>query len=284
MALQSRTPRRLRGVHADHRTKSGRGRTPGRPEPWASYLLRPKWRQIRGWTVHSTNDTLGTFLRFLTPSHSRRQSSNENISPSVLNRLIKEVKEYSKNPVADIVLHVNEENVTDIRAEISGPAQTPFEGGWFKLKLVFGPDFPQAPPKGFITTPIFHPNIAKNGEICVNTLKKDWKSDCKLSHILMVIRCLLIEPNPESALNEEAGRMFMEDYEEYHKRARLMCSIHGVKDTSSLGCYVAVGVPEGACGGGAVDGDASKAAKMTPASTAAAAKLKQDKKRSLKRL
>jgi hypothetical protein len=49
------------------------------------------------------------------------QNTNENISPSVLNRLIKEVKEYSKNPVADIVLHVNEENVTDIRAEISGP-------------------------------------------------------------------------------------------------------------------------------------------------------------------
>eukprot|EP00284_Hemiselmis_tepida_P018544 CAMPEP_0174930068 /NCGR_PEP_ID=MMETSP1355-20121228/30120_1 /TAXON_ID=464990 /ORGANISM="Hemiselmis tepida, Strain CCMP443" /LENGTH=162 /DNA_ID=CAMNT_0016176331 /DNA_START=53 /DNA_END=537 /DNA_ORIENTATION=+ len=157
-------------------------------------------------------------------------TSNENISPSVLNRLIKEVKEYSKNPVADIVLHVNEENVTDIRAEISGPAQTPFEGGWFKLKLVFGPDFPSAPPKGFLITNIFHPNIAKNGEICVNTLKKDWKSDCKLAHILMVIRCLLIEPNPESALNEEAGRMFMEDYDEYHRRAKLMTSIHAVKD------------------------------------------------------
>jgi hypothetical protein len=51
--------------------------------------------------------------------------------------------------------------------------------------------------------------------------RKDWKSDCKLSHILMVIRCLLIEPNPESALNEEAGRMFMEDYEEYNRRYAL---------------------------------------------------------------
>jgi len=30
-----------------------------------------------------------------------------------------------------------------------------------------------------------------------------------------VVRCLLIEPNPESALNEEAGRMFMEDYQSY---------------------------------------------------------------------
>ena len=75
------------------------------------------------------------------------------------------------------------------------------------MKLVYGPDFPSAPPKGYFITPIFHPNVAKNGEICVNTLKKDWKSDCKLSHILMVVRCLLIEPNPESALNEEAGTL-----------------------------------------------------------------------------
>lgn len=29
---------------------------------------------------------------------------------------------------------------------------------------------------------------------------------------MQVVRCLLIEPNPESALNEEAGRLFMEDY------------------------------------------------------------------------
>ena len=49
------------------------------------------------------------------------QTSNENISPSVLNRIMKEVTEYTKNPVEDIVLQVNEENVTDLRAEITGP-------------------------------------------------------------------------------------------------------------------------------------------------------------------
>ena len=41
-----------------------------------------------------------------------------------------------------------------------------------------------------------------------------------------VIRCLLIEPNPESALNEEAGKLLLEDYEAYARHARLMTSIH----------------------------------------------------------
>jgi hypothetical protein len=40
------------------------------------------------------------------------------------------------------------------------------------------------------------------------------------------IKCLLIAPNPDSALNEEAGKMLLEAYEDYAKRARLHTSIH----------------------------------------------------------
>ena len=39
---------------------------------------------------------------------------------------------------------------------------------------------------GFFLTKIFHPNVAKNGAICVNTLKRDWKPDNGLKHILLV--------------------------------------------------------------------------------------------------
>ena len=65
-------------------------------------------------------------------------------------------------------------------------AGTPYSGGIFRLKIALGKDFPQAPPKAFFITKIFHPNVAKNGEICVNTLKKDWKSDLGIKHILLV--------------------------------------------------------------------------------------------------
>ena len=34
------------------------------------------------------------------------------------------------------------------------------------------------------------------------------------------MRCLLIEPFPESALNEQAGKMLLENYEEYARHAR----------------------------------------------------------------
>lgn len=63
---------------------------------------------------------------------------------------------------------------------------TPYYGGVFKVKLALGKEFPQTPPKAFFLTKIFHPNVAANGEICVNTLKKDWKPDLGIKHILLV--------------------------------------------------------------------------------------------------
>jgi ubiquitin-conjugating enzyme E2 S len=40
------------------------------------------------------------------------------------------------------------------------------------------------------------------------------------SPVWQVVRCLLIEPFPESALNEQAGKMLLENYEEYARHAR----------------------------------------------------------------
>ena len=79
---------------------------------------------------------------------------------------------------------------------------------------------------GRFITKIFHPNVSKQGEICVNTLKKDWKPEYGIGHILTVIKCLLIFPNPESALDEEAGMLLLENYDDYCRHARLITNVH----------------------------------------------------------
>lgn len=82
---------------------------------------------------------------------------------------------------------------------------------------------------GKFLTRIFHPNISVTGDVCVNVLKKDWKADLGIRHVLLVIRCLLIEPFPESALNEEAGKMLLDDYDAYFKHAQLMTSVYAMQ-------------------------------------------------------
>ena len=60
----------------------------------------------------------------------------------------------------------------------------------------------------------------------MNTLKKDWKPDLGIQHILLTVKCLLIVPNAESALNEEAGKLLLEHYDDYCSRAKLYTEIH----------------------------------------------------------
>jgi hypothetical protein len=39
---------------------------------------------------------------------------------------------------------------------------------------------------GTMMTKIFHPNVSKAGEICVDTLKKGWKREYGVGHVLVV--------------------------------------------------------------------------------------------------
>ncbi|XP_050235197.1 ubiquitin-conjugating enzyme E2 22 [Mercurialis annua] len=153
-------------------------------------------------------------------------ATNENLPPNVIKQLAKELKNLDESPPEGIKVGVNDDDFSTIYADIEGPAGTPYENGVFRMKLLLSRDFPHSPPKGYFLTKIFHPNIATNGEICVNTLKKDWNPSLGLRHVLIVVRCLLIEPFPESALNEQAGKMLLENYDEYARHAKLYTSIH----------------------------------------------------------
>ncbi|CAN6586161.1 unnamed protein product [Malus baccata var. baccata] len=135
-------------------------------------------------------------------------ATNENLPPNVIKQLAKELKSLDESPPEGIKVGVNDDDFSIIYADIEGPAGTPYENGVFRMKLLLSWDFPHSPPKGYFLTKIFHPNIATNGEICVNTLKKDWNPSLGLRHVLI------------------AGKMLLENYEEYARHARLYTGIH----------------------------------------------------------
>ncbi|PSR79416.1 hypothetical protein PHLCEN_2v7061 [Hermanssonia centrifuga] len=143
-----------------------------------------------------------------------------------MRRLMKELTELQTSPPEGIRVSTQEDNMLDVTGIIEGPEGTPYAGGYFNVKFKFTEEFPAAPPKCWFATKIFHPNVGPTGEICVNTLKKDWKSQYGISHILVTVKCLLIYPNPESALDEEAGKLLLENYDDYCARAKLITSVH----------------------------------------------------------
>ncbi|KAG0129989.1 ubiquitin-conjugating enzyme/RWD-like protein [Tuber indicum] len=119
------------------------------------------------------------------------------------------------------------DDLTSLQIFLAGPTQTPFESGLFQIHLRIPPTYPAEPPKASFKTKIFHPNVdERSGDVCVDTLKRDWKPTLTLRDVLITIRCLLVYPNPTSSLNEAAGKLLLEDYEGYARHARLMTDVH----------------------------------------------------------
>ncbi|KAL2006148.1 hypothetical protein VTN00DRAFT_9802 [Thermoascus crustaceus] len=119
------------------------------------------------------------------------------------------------------------DDLTQLLVMLTGPQGTPYSQGLWRLHLKMPEDYPKSPPKVSFRTRIWHPNIEEStGAVCVDTLKRDWEPKLTLRDVLITISCLLIHPNPDSALNSAAGAMLQDDYEAFARQAKLMTSIH----------------------------------------------------------
>ncbi|KAL1953553.1 hypothetical protein VTO42DRAFT_2609 [Malbranchea cinnamomea] len=119
------------------------------------------------------------------------------------------------------------DDLTQLTVLLTGPQGTPYSQGLWRLHLRISEDYPRSPPKASFRTRIWHPNVEEStGAVCVDTLKRDWEEKLTLRDVLITISCLLIHPNPDSALNSAAGALLQDDYESFARQARLMTSIH----------------------------------------------------------
>jgi ubiquitin-conjugating enzyme E2 T len=109
--------------------------------------------------------------------------------------------------------------------KMTGSPGSPYEDLSFVLSITFPKTFPFTPPiLKFISTPPYHPNIDRQGNICLDVLKMPpngaWKANLGISAVLEGIRRLLIEPNLDDPLELEIAKEFLTDYEEYVRIAK----------------------------------------------------------------
>jgi len=88
----------------------------------------------------------------------------------------------------------------------------------------------------------------------------------------------LIVPNPESALNEEAGKLLLEKYEDFVKHAKMITSIHAV----NKGDFKVAEPEASTTGDDILDGSDPSTSKKRAAEKLD--KQKAEKKKNLKRL
>ncbi|KAL3124494.1 hypothetical protein niasHT_004067 [Heterodera trifolii] len=116
------------------------------------------------------------------------------------------------------------------KATIKGPPESPYEGGTFNMDIVFRRDYPFTPPIVKFETPVYHPNVSKQGAICLDVLKTaQWAPSLTISKVLLSISSLLCDPNPDSALQMDIATIYRNDREQYNRNAREWTQKHAMK-------------------------------------------------------
>uniref|UniRef100_A0AAY4A2D0 UBC core domain-containing protein n=1 Tax=Denticeps clupeoides TaxID=299321 RepID=A0AAY4A2D0_9TELE len=101
-------------------------------------------------------------------------------------------------------------NLMNWECAIPGKKGTPWEGGLFKLRMLFKDDYPSSPPKCKFEPPLFHPNVYPSGTVCLSILEedKDWRPAITIKQILLGIQELLNEPNIQDPAQAEAYTIY----------------------------------------------------------------------------
>ena len=155
-----------------------------------------------------------------------------NFSKELLKKQLKDLNKNSELPFN--VGLIDENDFYKWSVIFTGPEDTIYEGGFFKAILSFPIDFPQNPPEMRFITEMFHPNIYKDGKVCISILhspgvdvfnsqekaEERWRPSLGVEQILLSVISMLNDPNCDSPANVDAAVMFRNNRKDYEKKVR----------------------------------------------------------------
>eukprot|EP01094_Clydonella_sp_ATCC50884_P017436 TRINITY_DN303_c0_g1_i1.p2 TRINITY_DN303_c0_g1~~TRINITY_DN303_c0_g1_i1.p2 ORF type:complete len:168 (-),score=40.80 TRINITY_DN303_c0_g1_i1:321-824(-) len=156
--------------------------------------------------------------------------------------LQRQLRELSKNPVNGFSAGADD-NIFEWDVLLEGPADTLYEGGYFKAKMVFPNDYPNSPPTfSFQPHGLWHPNVYwDTGAVCISILHAGeddtgyedaslrWSPLHTVESIVLSIQSMLSDINDESPANLDAAIEFRNDPDSYKKKVR-RCVRRSIED------------------------------------------------------
>ena len=95
-----------------------------------------------------------------------------------------------------------------------------WRGGKYAFGVEILPNYPHDAPKVKCETPIYHPNIDVEGNVCLNILRDDWKPVLGINAVILGLIFLFIEPNPNDPLNHDAAAVMRESLQNFSNKVK----------------------------------------------------------------
>lgn len=144
-----------------------------------------------------------------------------NIAVQRIKREFKEVVRSEEVARCAIKVELVNDNYTELRGEIAGPPDTPYEGGTYTLEITVPETYPFNPPKVRFFTKIWHPNISSvTGAICLDILKDQWAAAMTLRTVLLSLQALLAAAEPDDPQDAVVAKQFKENPEMFKLTAK----------------------------------------------------------------
>eukprot|EP00752_Nemacystus_decipiens_P003098 g2869.t1 len=103
---------------------------------------------------------------------------------------------------------------------LPGPKDTCWEGGEYRINMMFPEDYPAKPPRCKFVPPLLHPNVYPSGTVSLPILDEDreWRPSITIKQMLHAIFELLDNPDTNSPAQSEAYQLIMTNRPEYDSR------------------------------------------------------------------
>ncbi|CAI6346660.1 unnamed protein product [Macrosiphum euphorbiae] len=143
-----------------------------------------------------------------------------NIATQRIKREFKEVIKSEELAKCSIKVDLIGDSYTELKGEIAGPPDTPYEGGTFFLEIKVPETYPFNPPKVRFMTKIWHPNISSvTGAICLDILKDQWAAAMTLRTVLLSLQALMAAAEPDDPQDAVVAKQYKEYPEIFAKTA-----------------------------------------------------------------
>jgi len=151
------------------------------------------------------------------------EDDERNLDPNTMagpRRIARELTTMNKTPIEGVTVTPAEDNMRLWNVVITGPPDSPYAKGTFKVKIEFPEEFPFKAPSLTFQTKVYHPGINDEGQICVPVLSDQWKPTVTIQSVLQTVYEKLANPSPDEPYEADIAALLKSDKAKFQSNAK----------------------------------------------------------------